>query len=136
MSNYRALLFLLIVCSLVIFVGYKGWKAAEEAAYQSCVLSLHTALIKNFKNNKSLSEAISPEPEWRVLSEREVQLLFESLGGKNQFDCKNYPDSANGRNKAGEYLRIAARQNDGLIYLTIEGTGIYQEPFQTLQTIR
>ena len=135
---YWALLFFFVVFGFVFFSGYSVWKDADGSAYKSCLLSLHTALIKSFEKNKELSETINAGPEWRILSESEVSMLFGSLEGENRFDCKNYPDQISGRKETGEGLRVAVRrrQSDGLIFVSIEGTDIDQEPFQILRPIR
>lgn len=122
------ILFLFIVCVVLFFAGLRVWKESKESDYMSCLLSQHTALIETFEDNKVLSEKIRLESEWRILSEGEIKYLFESVSNKKQFDC--------GDNVIGENLRIAARQNNSIIYLTIEGMGIDQEPFQRHQPIR
>ena len=133
-----ALLFFFVVFGFVLFSGYRIWNDADKSAYKSCLLSLHTALIKSFKKNKALTEIINAGPEWRILSESELRLLFASLGSEIRFDCKNYPDQVSGRKETGESLRVAVRRrhSDGLIFVSIEGTDIDQEPFQIRRPIR
>ncbi|MBS1797831.1 MAG: hypothetical protein JSS81_28680 [Acidobacteria bacterium] len=120
----------------MIAAGYRVWKEAKTTAEQSCLLSLNTALIKSVENDEALRAAVNAGSEWRVLSDGETQLLFESLGDQNRFDCANHPDYTAGRDEPGARLRIAARRNADRIFITIEGTGIYQKPFVSPAAIK
>lgn len=109
----------LILLVLAVYGGWRfnRWIIAE--ALPSCVLDVEDALSANLRSSP-LKETIPLTNKWRVLSDDDSRMLFDSLDKARGYDCSNFKSIPNGLADDGSQLRLVARSKNGLAQVSVD----------------
>jgi hypothetical protein len=96
---------------LMLAVGAGGGYFVFWKLKQSCRTSVEGAISKALEHDLNLSQKILVTNEFRALSEEEERILFDKFIADGQtFDCRQFPEYANGEVVRGTHGRIEVRR--------------------------
>jgi hypothetical protein len=115
------IIFTLAIITAVAGGVYIMFEQIKESGYESCVLSIESALGQALADDPEFSQKIPVTNEWRTLGEEEERVLFDKLiAAGRTFDCEQFGEYANGDALRGEKGRINVRKDGQRVRVRIE----------------
>ncbi len=108
-----------LICLVFVAIGYYVYNQLVEAGFPSCVLSIEDVIRHEFERG-ALKGVIVTE-EWQTLSEEREQGVFtEFRSTDTRFDCKQFPQFADGSALVGSNGQIRFRREGQITRVLIE----------------
>ena len=128
MMSKKLLIGIVVILLAFMASGYYGYRKLIEAGYPSCVLSIEDVISREFE--RGAIKGVIVTDEWQTLGEDEEQALFTEFQYTGlKFDCRQFPQFADGSALVGSKGHIRFRKEGRLIRVRIESDEGHERPY-------